>query len=222
MTDSRALLPVLLAGGLILSGCINNEIRPDEPAPQAATAPQPEAAAQPVIAQTPVCKDEVPKSKSSKQKSKAKTSQDTACVKQTSAVPPPAQKTAAASGGYDLSKNTPVTDSTKVTAGQGTEVSGINDWKGEITGVPAANSRFTKLKIGMPLQQAIDIAGTPTDQGAYVTGKAFIPFYFGSDKVRWEVTYKGQGRLIFSNQAGYGSGQYLTWIIHNSHETGYR
>lgn len=136
--------------------------------------------------------------------------------------PAPKISAPAAAGAYNLSGNKPVTDSTKVQAGEGTKVKGVNDWEGEITGLPAANSRFTRLKIGMSLQQAIDLAGAPTDQGAYVTGKAFIPFYFGSDKTRWEAVYKGQGRLIFANQAGFGTGQYLVWIIHNSNEPGYR
>ncbi len=142
------------------------------------------------------------------------------------AAPTAATKTAApkpaGKNGYDLSKNKPVTDSTKVESGQGTMVKGINNWEGEVTGVPAAKSRFTNLRIGMSQQQVVDIAGQPTDQGAYVTGKAFIPFYFGSDRSRWEMVYKGQGRLIFSNQAGFGSGYYLTWIIHNANEGGYR
>lgn len=125
-------------------------------------------------------------------------------------------------GGYNLSKNKPVTDSTKVESGQGTMVKGINDWEGEVTGVPGPKSRFTRLRIGMSQQQVVDLAGQPTDQGAYVTGKAFIPFYFGSDRSRWEMVYKGQGRLIFSNQSGFGSGYYLTWIIHNANEGGYR
>jgi len=75
----------------------------------------------------------------------------------------------------------------------------------------------------MSARQVTDIAGQPTDQGAYVTGKAFIPFYFGSDRHRFEMTYKGQGRLIF---AGGGMGDFssgnLIWIIHNPNESGYR
>ena len=59
-------------------------------------------------------------------------------------------------------------------------------------------------------------------KSAFQNGKAFIPFYFGSDKSRWEMVYKGQGRLIFSNQAGFGTGYYLTWVIHNANEGGYR
>lgn len=116
-----------------------------------------------------------------------------------------------------------VIDSSKVEAGSGTKVKGIGDWEGEITGKPAPGSKFTQLKIGMSMKQVTDLAGQPTDQGAYVTGKAWIPFYFGSDRHRYEMVYKGQGRLIF---AGGGMGDFtsgnLIWIIHNATESGYR
>lgn len=125
-----------------------------------------------------------------------------------------------ASGTYNLSKNKPVTDSSKVQAGDGTLVKGINDWEGEITGVPAKGSKFAKLKIGMLREDVFNQIGYPTYQGAYVTGKAWIPFYHGSDRVRWEAVYNGSGRLIFSQQAGWGgSGSFhLTWIIHSANE----
>jgi hypothetical protein len=102
-------------------------------------------------------------------------------------------------------------------------VKGIGDWEGDITGKPAAGSRFTKLTIGMGMRQVTDITGQPTDQGAYVTGKAWIPFYFGSDRYRHELVYKGQGRLIFAGgSAGDWSNGHLIWIIHNAAEPGYR
>jgi len=104
-------------------------------------------------------------------------------------------------------------------------VKGINDWEGDITGKPGPGSRFTQLQIGMPMRQVTDLVGAPTDQGAYVTGKAWIPFYYGGDRYRHELVYKGQGRLIFAGGNGwrgsYGSGN-LIWIIHNSAESGYR
>ena len=111
----------------------------------------------------------------------------------------------------------------KAQSGDTVHVKGINDWEGDITGKPAANSRFTKLTIGMGMRQATDLAGQPTDQGAYVTGKAWIPFYFGSDRYRHEMVYKGQGRLIFAGgSAGDFSSGSLIWIIHNAAEPGYR
>ncbi|MBA4423313.1 MAG: hypothetical protein C0390_09475 [Syntrophus sp. (in: bacteria)] len=102
-------------------------------------------------------------------------------------------------------------------------VKGINDWEGEIIGKPAPGSKFTKLKIGMGMRQVTDLIGQPSDQGAYVTGKAWIPFYYGSDRYRHELVYKGQGRLIFSggSRGSYSSGN-LTSIIHNAKEEGYR
>ena len=69
-----------------------------------------------------------------------------------------------------------VIDSSKVESGSGTKVKGLGDWEGEITGKPAPGSKFTKLQIGMSMRQSVDLAGQPTDQGAYVTGKAWIPF----------------------------------------------
>jgi hypothetical protein len=116
-----------------------------------------------------------------------------------------------------------VVDASKVEAGSGQKVKGLNDWEGEITGKPARNSKFTRLKIGMSMKQVVDIAGTPTDQGAYITGKAWIPFYFGSDRHRYEMAYKGQGRLIFAGGSlGDYSGGNLIWIIHSASESGYR
>ena len=134
---------------------------------------------------------------------------------------PAARFGGSAKPGMDANGN--VVDSSKVEAGSGRTVKGINDYEGEITGNPAPNSKFSKLQIGMPVRQVTDLAGPPTDQGAYITGKAWIPFYFGGDRHRFEMTYKGQGRLIF---AGGGMGDfssgYLIWIIHNANEPGYR
>ena len=108
-------------------------------------------------------------------------------------------------------------------SGDTVHVKGLNDWEGDITGKPGPNSRFTKLQIGMGMRQVTDLVGQPTDQGAYVTGKAFIPFFFGSDRYRHELVYKGQGRLIFAGgNLGNISGGNLVWIIHNASDTGYR
>lgn len=149
----------------------------------------------------------------------------------TPAPAPRAERTAPASAGAGtvgagkpgLDARGNVVDSSKVESGSGRTVKGINDYEGEITGNPAANSRFTRLQIGMPAKQVTDLIGQPTDQGAYLTGKAWIPFYFGGDRHRFELVYKGQGRLIF---AGGGVGDFssgnLIWIIHNASEGGYR
>lgn len=220
---------LMLLAASLFAGCSSNQPKEGD-APAAESAPVAEAKAPATAPEKPVCKEAAKPAKSTKKS--AKTTSKTAkaavapvedCVPAAKAAPAAATSAApAAQGSYNLSRNKPVTDSTKVEAGQGTMVKGLNGWEGEITGVPAASSKFTRLKIGMSQQQVMDQIGAPTDQGAYITGKAFIPFYFGSDKSRWEMVYKGQGRLIFSNQAGFGTGYYLTWVIHNANEGGYR
>jgi len=135
-------------------------------------------------------------------------------------------KTAVPSGkiGPGMNAQGQVVDSKLVEAGYGRKVKGLEDWEGEITGKSAPNSKFNKLQIGMGMKQSMDLAGTPTDQGAYISGKAFIPFYFGSDRYRYELVYKGMGRLIFAGGSGFyqGGGGHLIWIIHNPTEGGYR
>jgi hypothetical protein len=115
-----------------------------------------------------------------------------------------------------------VIDASKVESGYGVTVKGLNDFEGEITGIAAPGSPFSQLKIGMGIRQVTDIAGPPTDQAAYITGKAFIPFYFGSDRNRFELIYRGQGRLIFAGGSvgNYGGGN-LIWIINSASEPGY-
>jgi hypothetical protein len=121
-----------------------------------------------------------------------------------------------------MNANGEVTDSKSVEAGYGQKVKGKDNWEGEITGKAAPGSKFSQLQIGMSRAEVYAAAGNPTDQGAYVTGKAWIPFYFGSDRYRYEAAYKGMGRLIFAGSAGFDSNAHLIWIIHNKNDTGIR
>jgi hypothetical protein len=150
----------------------------------------------------------------------------TGCANKNTASATPANAAASAEpkSTAGLNSKGEVIDSTKVEAGSGQQVKGLNGFDGEITGKPAANSKFTKLQIGMSMKQVTDLIGQPTDQGQYVTGKAWIPFYFGSDQHRYELVYKGQGRLIFAGGAVFSnmSSGNLIWIIHNANEGGYR
>lgn len=130
----------------------------------------------------------------------------------------------AAKVGPGMNERGEVVDSRKVESGFGQKVKGIDDWEGEITGKPAPGSKFTQLKIGMSAAQVLSLLGQPTDQGAHPTGKAWIPFYFGSDRYRYEVVYRGQGRLLFASGAGFGwdANTHLIWIIHSAAEQGTR
>lgn len=138
--------------------------------------------------------------------------------------PAPAS-TAAPAGpkfGPGMNASGEVTDPKKVEEGYGQKVKGLDDWEGEITGKPAPGTKFTQLKIGMSAARVTKLLGQPDDQGAYVTGKAFIPFYFGSDRYRYEMVYKGMGRLIFAGASGFDGTAHLTWIINSAAETGDR
>lgn len=119
-----------------------------------------------------------------------------------------------------MNANGEVVDSKLVESGYGQKVKGKDDWEGEITGKPAPGSKFTRLKIGMSATEVRSMLGEPSDQGVHPTGKAWIPFYFGSDKYRYETVYKGQGRLLFASSAGMGwdPNMHLIWIIHSAHE----
>lgn len=145
-------------------------------------------------------------------------SSDSSGTKAAAPAPAPAAKSTAG-----MNAKGEVVDSSKVEAGSGTAVKGINDFEGEITGKPAPGTKFTKLQIGMGMKQVVDLIGPPTDQGGYMTGKAWIPFYFGGDRHRFEMVYKNMGRLIFAGGSlGDYSGGNLIWIIHNGTEGGYR
>jgi hypothetical protein len=134
----------------------------------------------------------------------------------------PAAPTAAKKTPAWMNAQGEVIDSKNVEAGYGQKVKGKDDWEGEITGKAAPGSKFSNLKIGMSRAEVYSIVGNPTDQGAYVTGKAWIPFYFGSDRYRYEAAYKGMGRLIFAGSAGFDSNTHLIWVIHNKNDSGFR
>lgn len=140
-----------------------------------------------------------------------------------SSAPPPAAAARPSGPPSGMNASGEVVDSKLVGSGSGQRVKGINNWEGEITGKPARGSTFTRLQIGMSMKQVTDLVGQPTDSGAYVTGKAWIPFYFGSDRHRFELVYRNQGRLIFAGGSlGNFTGGNLIWIIHNANEPGYR
>ena len=102
-------------------------------------------------------------------------------------------------------------------------VKGKDGVEGEIYGTAAAGSPFSKLEIGMPQKQVQDLIGhRDADCGAYVTGKAWIPFYHGGDTHRWECAYKGLGRLIFSSPSAYDSRSVLIKIVNDPKDSGYR
>ena len=83
-------------------------------------------------------------------------------------------------------------------------------------------SDFSKIGLGWSQKRVHDTIGSPTDTRNYITGKAFIPFYFGSDNARVEDLYKGEGRIIYAGGSGIGSQGYTVFkIIYDPNESGY-
>jgi hypothetical protein len=93
---------------------------------------------------------------------------------------------------------------------------------GEIVGTPAPSGKFAKLRIGMAKRQVEDLIGPSNDEDGYMTGKAFIPFFFGGDTHRLVEFYKNEGQLTYSPEHMGGSPNVLIRIEVNPAETGYR
>lgn len=92
--------------------------------------------------------------------------------------------------------------------------------QGEVSTKPAPpGSKLAKVTKGMTEAQVIAILGAPTTQKSYVTGKMFIPFYFGSDKSRLEYHYKGVGIVVFTRNS-YSGGTEVMRVDYDPNEDG--
>jgi hypothetical protein len=84
---------------------------------------------------------------------------------------------------------------------------------------PPPGSRLAKVQLGMDDSQVRQIMGEPTGMNSYVTGKAFIPYYYGTDTSRMDWKYKGEGRVVFSRNA-YSGHLKVVRVDYDPHETG--
>jgi hypothetical protein len=84
-----------------------------------------------------------------------------------------------------------------------------------ITGIVAPGSKFSKVKLGMQFEQVNDLIGTPNSLNRNETGKRWIPFYFGSDVIRLQASYKGDGCLTYTggNQFGSSGGELIAITV---------
>ncbi len=94
--------------------------------------------------------------------------------------------------------------------------------KGEIVGTPASDSKFSRLQIGMTLEQVERLIGHPDDTDSRITGKQYQPFHFGGDTQRTEAFYKGEGQLTFSNTQPDSAADRLIRIMVDPNATGSR
>lgn len=82
---------------------------------------------------------------------------------------------------------------------------------------PPAGHPFAKVTIGMNDTDVRKVLGEPDNANAYMTGKAFIPFYFGPDTARTDWMYKGKGRIVFSRNT-YSGGLKVIRVMYNPNE----
>ena len=87
-------------------------------------------------------------------------------------------------------------------------------FEGEVFGYPAPGSKLAKIQIGMTQGEVEAAIGRPSDYRSYVTGKAFNPFYFGSDAARVEWVYRGYGSIAF-DAGRWGGGGVVMMINHD-------
>jgi len=85
-----------------------------------------------------------------------------------------------------------------------------------------ANSPLAQIHKGMSKAEMLSLLGPPTDQDTSVTGKAFIPFYFGGDATATRLHYKGLGRVYVSGQGTFGGGEKVLKIEYDPQEPGLR
>ena len=83
-----------------------------------------------------------------------------------------------------------------------------------------AGSPLAKVKVGMSEQDVRAILGPPTQENEYVSGKAFIPFYYGPDRTRRAYFYKGMGRVVFAGGSGFNRTGKVSRIEYDPAESG--
>ena len=205
-------LALLLAAGTILAGCKSNESKPAE------TAPQPQSTAAPAPAPVPTnpeCRPEpAAKKKSTKETTKAKTAKkgEAAPVDCEPAKPKAAATTKAAEPAAPPPPPAKESPATGKACNPCVVKSKDGTFDGEVYGSIPSGSKWSKLQIGMHQSEVERILGVTSNIRAYVTAKAWIPFYFGGDSHRYEAVYAGQGSVAYTG-GSFGGGQGILMMI---------
>jgi outer membrane protein assembly factor BamE (lipoprotein component of BamABCDE complex) len=82
--------------------------------------------------------------------------------------------------------------------GSAEKAQGASPAKAGTMAAPPAGSAMAKVTVGMTDAQVRKEMGDPDNTTAYMTGKAWIPFYYGPDTHRADWIYNGKGRVVFS------------------------
>ncbi|RIX43053.1 MAG: hypothetical protein D3M94_17535 [Rhodocyclales bacterium GT-UBC] len=211
----------LLIAAAIAAGCTSNQAKKEEAPPVATTAAEPAAPppkAKPECQPDPSSKTSATKTSSKKKPAAKKGS------KKAEETPPPdcepaAPKVAPSSKATEASPPPPPPSTAKETGSSGKACnpcvvkSRDGTFEGEVYGNPPANSKWAKLQIGMEQPEVERIlGGTSNDVRTMPTGKAFIPFYYGTDRYRYEVVYHGQGSVSYTG-GSWGGGRGVLMMI---------
>ena len=205
-------LAIAIAAALA-AGCVSNESKQDASGAPAPTASSTPAAATPApVAAKPECP---PEASGKKKKTKASKKTDPAPVDCEPAKPKSAADSTKTAEPPPAAAPAPAKDSAKATEAGKPRMMKSRDgtFEGEVYGNPPANSKWARLQIGM-LQPEVEriLGGSSNDVRTMPTGKAFIPFYFGTDRYRYEVVYHGQGSVSYTG-GSWGAGQGVLMMI---------
>lgn len=225
-------LALVFATAVIASGCVSNETKP-EAAPTetsasatSTAAPVAAPAAEPApVASKPECPPE-PKVTAKAKAKKVTKAKDKKKKPEVAVVDcePAKPKSAATSSKAAAVAATPATEPTVAAAPSKADEkpadpgkpkivkSRDGSFEGEVWGNIPANSKWAKLQIGMEQSEVERILGVSTDVHTYPTAKAFIPFYYGTDRYRYEVRYRGQGSVSYTG-GSWGAGAGIMMMI---------
>lgn len=68
-----------------------------------------------------------------------------------------------------------------------------------------ARSVLSAIRAGMSDTEVLEILGDPDQRSRYTTAKLWIPFYTGPDSRRTDWIYRGEGRVVFSQNLDNGT-----------------
>ena len=211
-------IALLLAAGTILAGCKSNESKPEEapPPPAAAAAPVPApVAAKPECPPEPAAKKKGEKGAKETAKAKAAKKGEPAPVDCEPAKPKTAAATTKATEPAAAPAPAPAKEAAKPAEAGKPRMMKSRDgtFEGEVYGNIPPNSKWARLVIGMEQPEVERIlGGSSNDVRTMPTGKAFIPFYYGTDRYRYEVVYHGQGSVSYTG-GSWGAGQGVLMMI---------
>ncbi len=196
----------LLVAAAIAAGCVSNEAKKeDTPHPAASKAAEP---APPPAKAKPECPPEPTAKKKATSKKGSKKVEEAPAVDCE-----PAKPKAAASSKAETSPPAKESPASGKTCNPCVVKSRDGTFEGEVYGTPPANSKWAKLQIGMEQPEVERIlGGTSNDVRTMPTGKAFIPFYYGTDRYRYEVVYHGQGSVSYTG-GSWGGGRGVLMMI---------